>query len=166
MLFPSTGSGGNGSSDVTLGDSEALFPFDFYLIGTPVSLQGKPDSKNLWKETVKAAAEQRKKELVEWSYLVPQPLEIRIYYFPTAPMGGDIDNIVKPILDAMIGVIYVDDKTVERVVVQKIEPATVWQFSEPSEQLAAALEMASASEVPVPVVYLLVSNDLTWRRVG
>ncbi len=41
-----------------------------------------------------------------------------------------------------------DDKDVERVVVQKFEPQDEWNFSDPGEQLAAALDAAP------PVVYV------------
>ncbi len=78
-------------------------------------------------------------------------------------MGGDVDNIVKPILDALIGVVYVDDQIVERVTVQKFEPTASWSFANPSEQLAAALDLASIESLPV--VYVHVVNDLNWRRL-
>ena len=62
-------------------------------------------------------------------------------------MIGDIDNIVKPIMDALIHVAYMDDKDVERVAVQKFEPQVEWDFAEPSDQLAAALDTVSACGV-------------------
>ncbi len=74
-------------------------------------------------------------------------------------MLGDIDNIVKPIMDALVRVAYIDDKDVERVVVQKFEPQDEWNFSDPDEQLAAALDAAP------PVVYVRVDDDLSWRRL-
>ena len=146
-------------------DEEALFPLEFHLAGTPVSLQGRPASKDRWKNEVADAARRRIAEIVDWTYLAPVPLALTIYYFPIAPMGGDIDNIVKPIMDALIGVVYVDDKIVERVTVQKFEPAVTWEFSEPSEQLITALDTTSASEDPTPVVFVHVANDLSWRRL-
>ena len=75
-------------------------------------------------------------------------------------MTGDIDNIVKPIMDALIRVAYMDDKDVERVVVQKFEPQVDWDFADPSDQLAAALDTAA------PVVYVRVDDDLSWRTVS
>ncbi len=74
-------------------------------------------------------------------------------------MEGDIDNIVKPIMDALIGIAYPDDRFVERIVAQKFEPDTDWAFASPSDQLAAALDK------PVPVVYVRVDDDLKWRRL-
>lgn len=80
-------------------------------------------------------------------------------------MGGDIDNIVKPIMDALIGVIYLDDQTVERITAQKFEPDLNWEFLAASEQLTAALDATSASENATPVVYVHITNDLSWRRI-
>lgn len=146
-------------------NEDALFPFEFHLAGTPVSLQGRPESKERWKSQVADFARKRLEEISEWTYLNSEPLALTIYYFPTAPMGGDIDNIVKPIMDALIGVIYLDDNDVEKVSVQKFEPSVEWEFSKPSEQLTLALDTAFASEEPTPVVYVHVANDLSWRRL-
>jgi hypothetical protein len=68
-------------------------------------------------------------------------------------MQGDIDNIVKPILDAMERHIYLDDRQVERVVVQKFEPGSVYQFASPS----VALDMALSHDKPV--LYIRLSDD-------
>lgn len=146
-------------------EQESLFPFEFYLAGTPISLQGRALSRERWKSQVADAGRQRVAEMAKWSYLEPEPLALTIYYFPIAPMGGDIDNIVKPIMDALIGIAYLDDNSIERATVQKFEPAVDWEFSEPSEQLAAALDTATASENPTPVVYVHIANDLSWRRL-
>ncbi|WP_353204789.1 RusA family crossover junction endodeoxyribonuclease, partial [Sphingomonas sp.] len=88
-----------------------------------------------------------------------------IYYFLAAPMAGDVDNILKPILDALVGIAYLDDHLVERVLSQKFEPETDWSFDAPTERLSAALDTRSASEEPAPVVYILIDNDLSWRRL-
>ena len=77
-----------------------------------------------------------------------------VYLFPAARMQGDVDNRVKPILDALVGCIYADDQQVERLVIQKFEPGRVFPFASPSPALAAAVE---ADE---PAVYFRVSRDL------
>ncbi len=81
------------------------------------------------------------------------------YYFSSDRMVGDIDNIVKPILDAMVRIAYADDREVERVTVQRFEPLDQWEFSDPSAQLVAALDNDP------PVVYIRVDDDLSWRRL-
>jgi crossover junction endodeoxyribonuclease RusA len=68
-------------------------------------------------------------------------------------MEGDIDNIVKLVLDAMSHHIYMDDAQVERVVVQKFEPGRVFGFSSPSEVLASAMFATK------PVLYIRLSDN-------
>lgn len=150
---------------MALGDDDLLFPFEFYLTGTPLSLQASAVSRERWKNEVKAAARQRVSDTVELAYLDEAPVALTIYYFPTTPMVGDIDNIVKPIMDALTGVTYLDDQVVERVVAQRFEPGAGWTFAEPSEQLAAALDAIAASDSPTPLVYVRADNDLSWRRL-
>jgi crossover junction endodeoxyribonuclease RusA len=68
-------------------------------------------------------------------------------------MAGDIDNIVKPVLDALGNHIYVDDRQVHRVLVQKFEPGNVFGFEAPSPTLQDALNRAK------PILYVRLSND-------
>ncbi len=77
-----------------------------------------------------------------------------ILYFPPATMTGDIDNIVKPILDALRPGIYLDDQQVARVWVQKFEPESAVSFSSPTSRLLEALER------PRPLVYIRVDSDV------
>lgn len=69
-------------------------------------------------------------------------------------MQGDLDNRLKPILDAMVRCVYSDDEVIERIVAQKFEPGRVFAFSNPSDVLRSAL---GAGE---PVVYIRVTDDL------
>lgn len=68
-------------------------------------------------------------------------------------MQGDIDNIVKPVLDALCRHVYVDDRQVERVVVQKFEPGNAFTFTRLTTKLAEALGAKK------PVLYIRVSSD-------
>jgi len=70
-------------------------------------------------------------------------------------MQGDIDNIVKPVLDALCRHVYFDDQQVERVRVQKFEPDRIFRFSAPSEMLSAAIQGDK------PLLYIRLSDDLT-----
>ncbi len=79
-------------------------------------------------------------------------MAVTLYYLPEKPMVGDIDNIVKPILDALSRHLYLDDRQVERVVVQKFEPGAGYQFKQPTAILARALAHR-------PVLYVRVSNN-------
>jgi hypothetical protein len=90
-------------------DQETLYPLEFFIEGVPVSLGGSTRSKDRWKTMVAETARQRQRETEELGFLDDRAVAVTIYYFPIAPMEGDIDNIVKPILDALIGIAYPDD---------------------------------------------------------
>lgn len=139
----------------------ALYPLEFYVSETPKSQQAESQSKKRWKKVVEKAAKDRVRVTDELGLLFPCPVALTIYYFPIAEMVGDIDNIVKPIMDALINVAYPDDKLVERVVVQRFEPNIKWEFANPSEQLADAF---TAAITKAPVVYVRVEDDLGWRK--
>ncbi len=99
---------------------EIVFPIEFVVDGAPVSLQAKsPRSRNVWKDQVKAAS---KAVLPDGHWASRDRIAVTLFYFPAGPVQGDVDNIVKLILDALGRHIYADDAQVERVVVQKFEP--------------------------------------------
>ena len=126
-------------------------PFEFVIRGTALSLQASGRSRDAWKALVRQAA---RDALPEGCWLLTEALAVTIFIFPNAIRRGDIDNRVKPILDAMTQCVYSDDELVERVVVQKFEPGRIFPFQDPSERLAEALE---ADE---PIVYIRITNDL------
>lgn len=87
-----------------------MLPFEFIIIGKPISHQTK-DKQRLrdWKAKVRHVAENK------WPH--PHPLgdsmQVIITHYYDAPNGEDgvpdSDNIVKPVRDALNGVVYVDD---------------------------------------------------------
>lgn len=86
-----------------------MIPFEFIIPGPPVSQQTRRRQRLLeWKTVVRQAAEVR---WPEGDTPFDGMLEIRItyYYESDAP---DVDNIIKPIQDALEGLVYVDDSQV------------------------------------------------------
>lgn len=138
-------------------DWAQIYPFEFFMQATPRSHQGKRAAVQRWIEDVAAAASLRSIEITEWYHLDKRPLALTIYYFSDAPLEGDVDNLVKPIQDALIKVAFLDDNQVERVVAQKFEPQEDWDIREPSLQLAKVLDTKP------PVIYVRVDDDLGWR---
>ena len=130
---------------------EIEFPIEFIVTGTPVSFQGKlAKVKAEWKDRVRAAS----------SSVLPDPhfasahrMAATLFYFPQEPMRGDVDNIVKLVLDALSRHIYIDDSQVERILVQKFEPGRVFAFRAPSARLK---EVLNAQE---PALYIRLSDD-------
>jgi methionyl-tRNA formyltransferase len=137
--------------DLERGELEPEFPIEFLVAGTPVSAQTKRSASKIeWQARVKTAS---RAALPEGHWATGGPIAATLYYFPAAAMQGDIDNIVKPILDALAKHIYVDDTQVERVVVQKFEPDRVFPFTTPSSKLEEALNG------PKPLLYVRLSDD-------
>jgi crossover junction endodeoxyribonuclease RusA len=126
------------------------FPLEFIVPGTPVSLQGSPRGRNAWKALVNQISQANCPADITQNQV---PLHVSIYYFCAAPMQGDVDNIIKPILDAMCGTAYVDDQCVASLIVRKVEPGQPVQVTNPSPILANALTSAK------PLVYIRVSDD-------
>lgn len=137
---------------------EIPFPFEFNVQGTPVSLQAKrADARSQWKERVKSAS---REVLPDGFFSTAEPLSVTILYFPDAQMQGDIDNIVKPILDALCRHVYIDDHQVERIWVQKFEPGRVFAFDNPSPRLTQAIDGEK------PVVFVRLDYDLDGSRIA
>jgi crossover junction endodeoxyribonuclease RusA len=111
------------ASGISMPEAATLYPFEAVVPGTPLSLQAKnAKHREAWKKQIADVALKRRRETYELGFLDNRPLAVTIFYFPSAPMEGDIDNIVKPIMDALDRITYVDDKVVERLTVQKFEP--------------------------------------------
>ena len=90
--------------------------FEFIINGRPVSQQARRREKlRVWKDTVRQAAEKYWPiELKPATGLVM--LKVTYFY---EDFGMDVDNIVKPIQDAMKGLVYLDDDQITDVIVRK-----------------------------------------------
>lgn len=85
-----------------------MLPFEFTLPGPPVSHQTKNRSRlQKWKATVGKAAQ------ATWHYPGPtmDDVSVTITYFYEGE-SPDVDNIIKPIQDGIIGIVYGDDDQV------------------------------------------------------
>jgi len=81
-------------------------PWDVAVLGIPASVQGSSARRQQWKAAVSTAA------LAAWPSGDPplaRPVQFKVTYFHQgAPL--DVDNMIKPIQDALIGIVYDDDK--------------------------------------------------------
>ncbi|MFC3193197.1 RusA family crossover junction endodeoxyribonuclease [Marinicella sediminis] len=92
-----------------------MIPFEFTIKGPPISHQAKSKSKNRWKTAVAAAA---KAKIKQGDVPTIDEVAIRITYYYEGDTP-DVDNIIKPIQDALIGLVYVDDSQVIQAVSSK-----------------------------------------------
>jgi len=83
---------------------------EFIVMGTPVTSQGSPDNRRFWQQRVRQAGEAE----AAAKGLLPSAdeLVLRVAYFYVSDPIGDLDNIVKPIQDALKGIAYADDRQV------------------------------------------------------
>lgn len=128
-------------------------PFSFTVRGKAVSRQADERSRSRWVEAIKTAIEGR---LSPDRWLLEESLSVTIYLFPQTTISGDIDNLAKVILDALVSTVYTDDGLVERLWVQKFGPdVTITLPTAPDPMLVEAVVSAE------PVVYVRISQDFS-----
>lgn len=87
-----------------------MLPFEFTIKGPPVSHQTKNRTRlRSWKNDVGIEAQ---RELGASSDISAGDISVTITYF-YENSTPDVDNVVKPILDALIGICYNDDSQVK-----------------------------------------------------
>ncbi len=148
-------SGARSEADVSL-----PFPIEFVIRDTPRSHQS-PNAKgrDLWKRKVGETANAHVKTLRDFFFIDHRPLAATIFYFPPTAMPGDVDNIVKLIVDGMVTIVYPDDRLLERIIVQKFEPGVEAGFKSPTPTLEQVIN------TDPPVIYIRIDDDLSWRQV-
>ena len=87
-------------------------PFDFVALGVPMSVQSKSEAAvRRWQKVVADAARAAlPRRRGGYGPAVGDLEATVVYFYQTRPL--DTDNMIKPILDAMKGIVYIDDKQV------------------------------------------------------
>jgi crossover junction endodeoxyribonuclease RusA len=120
-----------------------LESFECVIEGPPVSLKAKKTNTRRYRKWIVAVRSAAQKQ---WPTIKRPVVEddIRVYitnYYTLAP--PDVDNIIKPILDALEKVVYMNDQQVRRVTSEKFDLVHVSRIQNPSALLADALEKYS-----------------------
>ena len=97
-----------------------LLPFDISILGIPISSQtssrnGKK-KKRIYKDRI---FNQAKSKLAEDFKLITENVKLKLVYFYDESTDLDADNIIKPIQDALEGVIYANDNQVVSIECKK-----------------------------------------------
>jgi len=130
---------------------EIVFPVEFLVPGTPPSHQSaRRVVLDAWKQTLRQAS---LSVLPEGHFATDAPVAVTVYHFTDGPGRGDLDNIVKPILDALCQHIYLDDSQVARLVIQRFDPDDRIRFAAPTP----VLQWAQDSDPPF--LYVRVSDQ-------
>jgi crossover junction endodeoxyribonuclease RusA len=95
-----------------------MLPFEFTVPGPPVSHQSRNKARlDAWRRLVRSQAAKL------WGSAAPLKQELKLdvrYYHEGEAVRIDNDNMVKPIQDALIGLIYVDDRLIIDTIVRKM----------------------------------------------
>ena len=110
---------------------------EFLVVGTPVSLQSSNTKARVGWKALALSATEEEVDGGSWAF-DEQRLSVTMFYFPQAEMQGDVDNIVKLTIDALVPRIYLNDSLVDRVLVQRFYPEDSATFESPSEKLLEA----------------------------
>lgn len=86
---------------------------DFIIEGTPISAQGSSDARRAWKKYV---ADRATVARGDFHSVDSDTFTLRIAYFYESAPAADLDNIIKPIQDALKGIIYGDDNQVSDLI--------------------------------------------------
>lgn len=97
-----------------------MLPFEFIVEGPPISSQSRNVERlRLWQQEVRMAAAK------DWPAQTPpltKPLKLTVvYYHDGVTVQIDNDNMVKPIQDALIGLIYKDDSQITDTSIRKTD---------------------------------------------
>ncbi len=117
---------------------------EFVVIGTP--RRHKARSRPRWQATVKNAVPVR-------AGVLTGDLRLRIDFFFAETTDLDADNIIKPIQDALEGIVYDDDEHVVDVCARKIDQQHLPPIIHPSIMLSDAL-----AQKPGDFVYIRVAE--------
>lgn len=86
-----------------------MLPFEFIVEGPPVSLQTKNRARlQAWKTKVSTAAANA---LANGTIAITDEVTFKVTYYYESD-SPDADNIIKPMQDALVGVVYEDDEQV------------------------------------------------------
>jgi crossover junction endodeoxyribonuclease RusA len=115
-----------------------MTPCEFVLPQRPISQQARRQARlREWKQLV---AEHARLATEEPRALATEPVALRLLYVYD-DIAVDVDNILKPILDALIGVLLEDDTVITDVEIRRRRRATSFMLNAVSPVLAAGLAL-------------------------
>ena len=116
-----------------------MLPLEFVVVGTPASHQSHNKVRlRAWQQQVRQAA--RAAVPPEEAPTTAACLLVAVYFFGSPPPLLDNDNWIKPIQDALIGVVYDDDRQVTDTFVRRTAIGGRFRVPGRSRQLVDAIE--------------------------
>lgn len=95
-----------------------------WIPGSPRAARKNSGARRLYVEQIRKVA----------SEVVPHPIkstriDVEIFFHADTSLRADVDNVIKPILDALIGVVYEDDRQVRSVKVTALPKGDAFRSS-------------------------------------
>jgi len=117
-----------------------IAPFEFVIPQRPVSQQARRQARlREWKEFV---GEHARLAINEPRELATEPVALRLLYFYDEA-ALDVDNILKPIQDALVGILLEDDAVITDVEIRRRWRRTPFTLRAVSPVLAAGLALGT-----------------------
>lgn len=118
-----------------------MLPFEFVIPGPAVSQQTRRRAhRRTWIDRVRRQAEGRWRDQTPPD-LGPVLLAVTYLYDEGA---GDLDNLAKPVLDALKGLVFVDDDQVTDLVLRKRDLSTDLRVENPSPILSSGFDLGTS----------------------
>jgi len=119
-----------------------MFPVEFVVVGTPVSWRsGNKRRKKKWKQAIVAALEQATKLPLK------APIdEVRVhirYYYSKESTVLDLDNLSKPVLDAMNRRVYDDDSQICDLWIDRVDVRSAVALHEAPQNVVDVIQSAT-----------------------
>lgn len=130
---------------------------DLVVRGIPASLQSSAGSRERWKQRVQEAARAR---IREEDQILGECRGIVVYfYFGETQL--DVDNVIKPISDALSGIAYGDDRNVSEWIARKTDLGRTEIVDPPPVLMGELPDRVVAAE---PFVYVCVVDEAPNHR--
>ncbi len=130
----------------------AVLRLDFVVAGIPASLQASARSKDGWKQRVEEAA---RAKIREEDQILGECRGILVY-FHFGETHLDVDNVIKPIADALTGIAYGDDCNVTEWIARKTDLGRTELVDPPAALVDGLAERVVARQ---PFVYVCVVDE-------
>ena len=109
---------------------------EFAVIGIPRSPRA--GTREKWQNEVSTAAQKRLPN--DWVILARPVSGVIVYFHRGEASGVDVDNMSKPILDAIEGIVFIDDQQVEQLTARRTNLSGGLKLRDVSSILTSALE--------------------------
>ena len=139
---------------------------EFIVEGTPRSLQASSAGIKEWQATVKEAAVAAIRDEDRLDY-VDVSARILHFCFEWGHTSGDLDNIAKPILDAIAGIAFFNDNQVTQLLLRRtdLQRHEVTMIEGATPLLAGRIEKAIEAREGRGFVYVAVDAHIDHRSV-